>query len=100
MTSCSTIYAKSLYFRSLTYYCQITEYQVLVISSPNSIQWSSEHKIDKGIIEGKRIVLQVGRAISILSLIADTFGDYKLTEIKRIQLEFDVACFCVSERYV
>ena len=98
MNSCSTTYAGNLFFNSQTYYCQITDYLVLVVKNSNDVTWVSDDKIIKGIVEREWIFLLTTSGVLIcLKLIEDNLEDQKLIEINRMNLDFDVSCFCAVE---
>lgn len=98
MNSCSTTYADNLFFNSQTYYCQITDYLVLLVHSDSTITWVSQDVIIKGIVEREWIFLMTTSGVLIcLKLIEDNLGDQKLYEINRMNLDFDVSCFCAVE---
>lgn len=104
MNNCCTIYACNFCFNSKTYYCQITDYHVLVLRREISVKWVSETKIIKGLVDAEWIFVQtVCGAIVCLRLIEDNLGAQKLMEIARIEPEVDISCFCavtISKRYV
>jgi hypothetical protein len=99
MNSCSTIHAETLFFNTQSYYCQITDRHVLLVKNSNDvIAWASDDKMIKGVVYRESIfLLTVSGAIICLKLMTDHVGDQRLTETNRIQLDFEVACFCALE---